>query len=69
VSRARVTDFTDQEALERVEQGAALGDRRAASLLRTMLEERRQTGRLHLFSRLAARSLLGDIHDRGRPDV
>ena len=58
--------FTDEEVLERVERAAALGDRRAASLLPLMVEERQHAG-LHLFSRLAASPLLVDVHDQGRP--
>jgi hypothetical protein len=66
VTRERDEHFGDAVILERVEEAAALGDRRAASLLPLMVEERQQAGRLHLFSRLAARPLLGDIHHHQR---
>ena len=50
--RASVDDFTEDEILERVEAVAAAGDKRAAAILRQMIEERQRTGEIHFFSRL-----------------
>ncbi len=64
-----VFDFTDLEVLARVEAVAAKGDRRAAALLRGMVEERQKTGEIHAFDRLACTPyLVGDRHAKRQPN-
>ena len=61
--REGVDDFTEEEILERVEAVAATGDKRAAGILRLMVEDRQRTGEIHFFDRLQCRPyLVGDEH-------
>ena len=63
MTRRGSDDFTVEEIFEAVEAAAAIGERHAAWLLRSMIERRQRTGDIHLFERLAAlRYLLGDPH-------
>jgi hypothetical protein len=60
-----VLDLPHEDVLAAVEAAAATGNRRAESLLATMLEEEATSGELSVFSRLAAGMYCDDLTQGG----